>query len=149
MAKYCCPQGWDFLIHSPCLGRDLLNCTADMLEKPSVKTQIFDFFERCHIYLAVASSWCHCSFNKGYLHALSTLRTPPIPQTRVRLFHLNKSEDLSRASLLSLNICDTGENIPTARMLLMEQEHGLDLSSESAAFITSCLSTEHLIWQHC
>lgn len=66
------------------VGSHVLNFAVGMLEKPSGKTQVLDFFESRCIYFAVESSWCHCSCATGSLHAPST---PPIPQTEVGLFH--------------------------------------------------------------
>lgn len=121
-------------------------CLISLQEKPSVKTQILGFFERHHIYLAVASSWCHCSCNMGYSAPWAPHRSH---RWKSGCFTPNKSEHLPHALLLSLDACDTDEHVPVARVLLLEQEHGLDSSSESATFITSGPSMAHLIWPHC
>lgn len=62
-----------------------------------------------------------------------------VPQTlcqshrhKLGCFTPNESEALAPALLPSLSGCDTGNNVPAAKVLPVEQEHGIYSSSESS-----------------
>lgn len=103
--KSCCQQGWHALL---ALG-PMTNFTAGMLEKPSVKAQILCFFGRRHVYLAVASCWCHCS-NCNALWGICMISAPQVPcwshRQELGYFTPDKREDLPNALWLPLDDCD-------------------------------------------
>lgn len=87
----------------------MTNFTAGMLEKPSIKAQILCFFGRCHIYLAVESSWCHCR-DCNALWGIHMISAPQVPcwshRQNLSYFTPNKREDLPHDLWLPLEACD-------------------------------------------
>lgn len=87
----------------------MTNFTAGMLEKPSMKEQILCFFGR-RVYLAVASSWCHCS-DCNALWGICMISTPQVPcwshRQKLGYFTPNKRGHLPHALWLPLDACDT------------------------------------------
>lgn len=104
-----CPQGWT-LWHAPLALGPMTNFTTGMLEIPSIKAQILCVFERFRIYLAVASSWCHCS-DCSALWGIHMISAPQEPcwshRQKLGYFTPNKREDLPQVLWLPLDVCDT------------------------------------------